>query len=274
MRNRRTRSIGTTVVAGALTFLGAIPLHAETPTPLATPATPVVAPSATITSAARPSFLASPASTGTAPSASPSPGRRASASDASADRSEPATGASTTGGVEAPVAPAVAPPRVFRTPERAGAPVFVAPDGAGAASDGGAGPAASNGGGMGAAPSAPRARSGLVVFRTTARTALEGFDIRVSYPPDMGSFGTSGRQPDCNAGTGTLVVANDPGLGDLRLLVASASPLPFPLDVFCRFTLVGGSNLDPSAFGVRVAEVTSDGKRADTSLLLVSVAVR
>jgi hypothetical protein len=122
--------------------------------------------------------------------------------------------------------------------------------------------------------SAPRAQSGLVVFRTTARTALEGFDLRVSYPPEMGSFGTSSRQPDCNAGTGTLVVANDAGTGEMRLLVASASPLPFPLDVFCRFTLVGGGSLDPSAFAVRVAEVTIDAKRADTALLLVSVAVR
>ena len=77
-----------------------------------------------------------------------------------------------------------------------------------------------------------------------------------------------------HAGTGMLVVANDHGSGGLQVLVASATALPLPLDVFCRFTLEPGAGLDAGAFTVRVAEVTSDGKRADPALLLVSVFVR
>jgi hypothetical protein len=126
---------------------------------------------------------------------------------------------------------------------------------------------------VGNRPPAPRVGSGLVVFHVTARTALEGFDLRVAYPRSLGAFGNSAKQAECTAGTGALVVANDRG-GALQVLVASATALPFPLDVFCRFTLEPGAGLDAGAFTVRVAEVTSDGKRADPALLLVSVFVR
>src|SRR5262249_24869455 len=159
-------------------------------------------------------------------------------------------------------------PRAFRTPERAAPQAFVAPDGA---DDGGAASAPSAPEpAVGARPAAPRAGSGLVVFRATARTGLEGFDIRVAYPQSMRSFRASGGGAECNAGTGMLVMANDRGRGELQVLVASASALPFPLDVFCRFTLASGAALDPSAFTVRVAEVTSDGKKANPDLLLVN----
>jgi len=262
-------------------MLAAGSVCAETPTPHRTPSTPTVASTATVAGAAQASSAVSSAAprstpTCTMPSASPTPDRRADA--ASADESADATGTTVgTGANDATAAPvataAPGPPRAFRTPERSAPQAFVARD-AGTTADGGATAPVGPGGGMGTRPSAPRAQSGLVVFRATARTALEGFDLRVSYPPDTGSFGTAAQQPDCNAGSGAYVVANDRGTGELRLLVASASPLPFPLDVFCRFTLAGGSALDPSAFAVRVAEVTNDGKRADPSLLLVSIAVR
>lgn len=173
------------------------------------------------------------------------------------------------------VATAIAPraARAFRTPERPAPPVF-APNGGGApdaaARDDGAPPA------MAPAPRAPAARSGtaLVVFRATARTAIEGFDVRVTYPRTLGQFATDGQQADCNAGTGTLVVASDRGTGEMRLLVAGAQALPLPLDVFCRFAVTGGGGLDAGQFAVRVAEVTSDAKRADPSLLIVNVVVR
>lgn len=173
-----------------------------------------------------------------------------------------------------PVATAVAPraARAFRTPERPGPPVFV-PDG-GAAD--GAAPEGRAPGAMAPAPRGPAARTGtaLVVFRATARTAIEGFDVRVSYPRTVGQFSTDGQQADCNAGTGTLVVASDRGTGEMRLLVAGAQALPLPLDVFCRFAVTGGGGVDAGQFAVRVAEVTSDGKRADLSLLIVNVVVR
>ncbi|MCC6849035.1 MAG: hypothetical protein IT294_11085 [Deltaproteobacteria bacterium] len=108
----------------------------------------------------------------------------------------------------------------------------------------------------------------------TARTALEGFDLRVGYPRAVGAFGTGARPAECQAGTGLLVAANDRGDGELRLLVASAQALPFPLDVFCRFTAEPGAGLGAGDLTVRVAEVTSDGRRGDPALLLVSVAVR
>jgi len=60
----------------------------------------------------------------------------------------------------------------------------------------------------------------------------------------------------------------------MRLLVAGAQALPLPLDVFCRFTVTGGGGVDAGQFAVRVAEVTSDAKRADSSLLIVNVVVR
>jgi hypothetical protein len=169
----------------------------------------------------------------------------------------------------------VARPRVFRTPERSAPPAFVAPDGgSGDADQTGSEPEAAPPAAAGNPGPAAGGGSGLVALRTTARTALEGFDLRVGYPPSLGSFGTSAQQPDCNAGTGFFVAASDRGTGELHLVVASAQSLPFPLDVFCRFALASGARLTASDFTVRVAEVTSDGKKADPALLLVSVAVR
>jgi hypothetical protein len=172
-----------------------------------------------------------------------------------------------------PAATAVGPraARAFRTPERPAPQVFV-PDG------GAPDPAAPEGNApapMAPAARGPAARAGtaLVVFRATARTSIEGFDVRVAYPRSAGQFATDGQQADCNAGTGTLVVASDRGTGELRLLVAGAQALPLPLDVFCRFTVTGGG-IDAGQFAVRVAEVTSDAKQADPSLLIVSVVVR
>ena len=125
-------------------------------------------------------------------------------------------------------------------------------------------------------PARPAARGGsaAVVFRVSARTVVEGFDLRVGYPRTVGSFGDSAHPAECNAGTGVLVAANDRGSGELRLIVASAQALPFPIDVFCRFATELGAGVGAADFTVRVAEVTSDGKRADPGLLLVSVVVR
>lgn len=274
----RTKRVWGIAAAIGLVLHGGLPVRAETPTAIPTPEAPTAVPSAIATSAGHASAASSPAAqtsaTRTAPSASPTPARQRAAADTSAGTGETAVGTTTTEAPEPPAATAaLGQPRVFRTPERAAPPAFVAPDAGSAGGDGGAAPAAPAGN-MGARPSAPRAQSGLVVFRMTARTALEGFELRVSYPPDMGSFGSSSQQPDCNAGTGVMVVANDRGTGEIRLEVVSLPAIPFPLDLFCRFTLAGGASLDPSAFGPRVTEVTSDGKRADPSLLLVAVAVR
>jgi hypothetical protein len=165
---------------------------------------------------------------------------------------------------------ATRPPRVFRTPDRGAPPAFRAPQAAPAP--------AIEGQAQDQVPLADsrpsRSVAGVVVFRASARTALEGFDLRVTYPRALGTFAADGEQVDCNAGTGSFVAASDRGNGELRLLVASAQALPFPLDVFCHFSLASGAALDAGVFEVRVAEVTSDGKRAHPSLLLVDVVVR
>lgn len=233
--------------------------RAASPSPLVTVPTPVASPS------------------GTAPTATTTPARPTATATArplpTAVRPTEAEPEALADPSEEVVATTVAPrPRAFRTPERAAPPVFMAPEGTG---PGAAAPdaPASDHAPMPAAPAA-RGGTGLVVFRVTARTAVEGFDLRVTYPRTLGAFATSGQQADCNAGTGTLVVAGDRGTGELRLLVASGQALPLPLDVFCRFTLTPGSGLDARSFDVRVAEVTSNAKRADSGLLIVNVVVR
>ena len=236
--------------------------RALTPSPAATAPSPAASPSATQASAIR--TPPRPTATSTARPATSATATPAAAIGPDEDASEDTRPAATA------VAPRAA--RAFRTPDRPGPPVFVPNGGTaeGAAPEGGApGP-------MAPAPRAPAARGGtaLVVFRATARTAIEGFDVRVSYPRTIGQFSTDGQQADCNAGTGTLVVASDRGSGEMRLLVAGAQALPLPLDVFCRFAVTGGGGLDASQFAVRIAEVTSGGKRADLSLLIVNVVVR
>jgi len=164
------------------------------------------------------------------------------------------------------------PPRAFRTPERAGDPAFVPPRG-NAASGATASDAEQ------AAPSAPnaagqRATSGVVIFRATARTAVEGFDVRVTYPTSVGHFTATNNQVDCTGAAGAIVTASDRGNGELRLLVASAQALTLPFDVFCPFTVAPGARLDRSGFEARVAEVTSNLKKADPGLVLIDVVVR
>ena len=235
---------------------------ALTPSPAATVPSPAASPSATA-----PTATVSPPRPTTTPTKRPVTSATATAAAVSeADPIAPEE--------PQPAATAVAPraARAFRTPERPAPPVFV-PDGGGApeapAPDDDAPPA------MAPAPRAPAARAGtaLVVLRATARTAIEGFDVRVTYPRTLGQFATDGQQADCNAGTGTLVVASDRGTGEMRLLVAAAQALPLPLDVFCRFSVTGGG-VDAGQFAARVAEVTVNGKSADTSLLIVNVVVR
>ena len=68
--------------------------------------------------------------------------------------------------------------------------------------------------------------------------------------------------------------ASDRGNGELKLVVASAQALPLPFDVFCTFTVAPGARLTASAFEARVAEVASNGKKADLGLVLVDVVVR
>ncbi len=186
-------------------LLAAEPAEAVSPT--ATPPTPspfVGAASATPTGTPRPPASA----TRTFPSASPTVGSRR--SDVGGSETAPDGTAADDGSARPAATAAVARPRVFRTPERAAPPAFVAPGGAAEEGDGMAAPDVPEPA-VGNRPPAPRAGSGLVVFHVTARTALEGFDLRVAYPRSLGAFGNSAKQAECNAGTGALVVANDHG---------------------------------------------------------------
>lgn len=262
-------------------ILLAIPLLAaigEAATPSPAPSPSATSPSATVTSAGSPT-RAAPTATAPVTTATPTPrvlsgsGPAPRAADAVAPNLPSAAAAPGAGlGAVAPAAPVQ--PRAYRTPERAAPPAFVAPqdDAASAGTDAAAGA-------VGDAPvmaprPAPRGGSAAVVFRVSARTAVEGFDLRIGYPRNAGSFVIGGQPAECNAGTGMIVAANDRGTGEMRLLVASAQALPFPIDVFCRFGTEAGASVGAADFSVRVAEVTSDGKRADTGLLLVSVVVR
>jgi hypothetical protein len=112
-----------------------------------------------------------------------------------------------------------------------------------------------------------------VVFHAIARTAIQGFDLFVIYPRDAGDFVGSGDGVDCRSTGGTLI-PNDRDDGTLRLIVASAQTLPFPLDVTCRFAVAAGAGIDARDIGVRVGEVTSNNARADPGLLSVSIEVR
>jgi hypothetical protein len=260
---RTTNTWMAALVLCTIVPLAAGAAEATSPSPLATLPTPAASPSAILGGATH--TPTRPTATVTArPVASPSASPDAVESEAGLGTDEPAA---------APAATALAPrPRAFRTPERAAPPPFVAPE-AGAPTD--EDPTEPHRDGPNAA--APGAGSGgtaLVVFRVTARTVIEGVDLRVSYPDTLGTFAVGGQSADCNAGTGTLVVANDRGTGELRVLVASAQALPLPLDVFCRFAVAGGQRPNRGAFAVRVAEVTSDAKRADTSLVIVDVVIR
>ena len=246
-------------------------------------ATPAPIPSGTSTSATRTAAVsptrAAPTATVPAASATPTPrilsggGPGPRAADAGAPNLPVAPGVPAAGGgAVAPAAPVQ--PRAYRTPERVAPPAFVAPQEAAAPSDTGTGAGA-----VGDTPvMAPRPAAGggtaAVVFRVSARTAVEGFDLRIGYPRNAGSFVRGGQPAECNAGTGMIVAANDRGTGEMRLLVASAQALPFPIDVFCRFGTEPGASVGAADFSVRVAEVTSDGKRADPGLLLVSVVAR
>ncbi|MCC6764347.1 MAG: hypothetical protein IT293_06760 [Deltaproteobacteria bacterium] len=249
------------------------PAGAAAPSPAAS-ATPLPSPPSSA-AAASPTTGATAMRPATPSAAAPSP----SPTRAVAARREPMAAPAADAAPAAPLAPAaaatavLAAPRAYRTPERTAPAPFVAPQGgapaAEDAADGGAAPSGPTTDGR-----APAHGSSVVVFRVTGRTALEGFDIRVGYPRAVGSFGTKDRPAECNAGTGLLVVANDRGDGELRLLVASAQALPFPLDVFCRFTAEPGAGIGGGDLAVRIAEVTSGGKRADPGLLLVNVGVR
>lgn len=261
------RSLQMLVVGAVLAALGGAEAADLNPLPTATApsATPVASPSPVAP-------LPSATSTRTAPSATPT-SALPHATPAGGTEGEPEGVAPENEGRELPAATAaLVRPRTYRTPERAAPPAFVAPEADGGEPDAGAAP-------MERAPMvggrpATRSSSGLVVFRFSARTGLEGFDIRVAYPTAVGSFGNASRPADCSAGSGMIVTANDRGNGELRLLVASAQALPFPLDVFCHFAVEPGGSIDAGAFGVRVAEVASNGKKADPGLLLVDIVVR
>lgn len=244
-------------------------------TPIATPIRAAAAATATV--AAQPIVDRAPES----PLASPMDRRIVAAPPASLDPTPaPVTPPPATAAVGQPGMPyagiptaqpaAPRPPRAFRTPERSGDRAFVPPQGSGAAtSSDGSDPPAS-------APNAAgqRATSGVVIFRASARTALEGFALRVSYPQSLGHFVATDHAAECTGAAGALVTANDTGKGELRLLVASAQALPFPFDVFCPFTVAPGQRLEAGAFQALVAEVVSDAKKADPALLLVEVAAR
>ncbi len=162
-------------------------------------------------------------------------------------------------------------PRAFRTATREAPPVFVAPQAGTPPSD------ASLPDDAAAAPGrmpAARSTSTTVVFRTIARTAIEGFDLLVTYPLAAGDFAGSADQVQCTTIAGALLAANDHDDGTLRLLVASAQTLPSSLNITCRFTLAPGTVLDARTIAVAVREVASGGRVADRSLLTVAVDVR
>jgi hypothetical protein len=262
---RRRPGIAALLLALAL---GADSTGATTMTPLATAANPtstgVATPAATPTVGVLITGTTSARTATPLPSARPTP---VTSSDPG-DGTEPLPPAEEAAPV--PIATSLAArPRAFRTPERAAPPAFVAPQAAMPPAEAEPRPEPP---GVGSPPS--RSTAALVVFRATARTALEGFDLRVGYPRPLGTFAGNGHQADCSAGTGAMVVASDRGDGQLRLIVASAQALPFPLDVFCRFALAPGAGIDAAAFDVRIAEVTRDAKGADPSLLIVDVVVR
>ena len=171
----------------------------------------------------------------------------------------------------APDATIAAPrPRAFRTPIRDVPPPFVAPQGAM--------PEAPDAGADAESPSdrlpAARGATVTVVFRTIARTAIEGFDLLVTYPLATGGFAGSADHVECVTASGALLAANDRDDGTMRLLVASAQTLPSPLAISCRYELAPGARLDARAIGVRVGEVSANGAAADASLLTVGVDVR
>lgn len=115
--------------------------------------------------------------------------------------------------------------------------------------------------------------SATVVFRVVARTAIEGFDLRVTYPLAAGDFAGSADHVACSA-PGVTLIPNDFDNGTLKLIVASAQALPLPLAISCRFEIAAGARLDARAIGVQVAEVVVNGASSDTSLLTVAVDVR
>jgi hypothetical protein len=258
---RRLRWFSVLAGLAALT-LSAEPSDASTATPFTVSPTPGTTHLATV-SPSGPSPAATPARN--VPTASPSQPAPIITQDLAPRAPAPVEEFGT-----APVATtAAARPRAFRTPERAAPPAFVAPQAA-------LPPAETEPSQETPLVARPPSRTtaALVVFRATARTAIQGFDLQIAYPRALGTFAANGQAADCSAGTGALVVANDRGDGQLRLVVASGQALPFPLDVFCRFELAPSTGLDPGAFHARVAEVTSDNKVADPSLLIINVVVR
>jgi hypothetical protein len=113
-----------------------------------------------------------------------------------------------------------------------------------------------------------------VTFRAVARTALEGFNLLVTYPVDAGDFVGSADQVSCSTSGSVLFVANDHDDGAMNLIVASAQALPFPIAITCRFAIAAGAAIGPGSFAVHVAEVTSDARPGDPALLTVAVDVR
>ncbi len=258
-------------MATALVLI-AVAAGAETATPNASPSASGV--TATPTPGASRALALSPTLAATSPrhGISPSPvgvptGTPVAIGDAAPQEPEPA---SRNGAVLAPAAPAA---RAFRTPERAGAPAFVAPR---AVAPEAPAADAEGGGGMPAVAPMRPARSGTrtVVFHAVARTALEGFDLFVTYPRTAGDFVGSGDQVDCTTSGSGMLIGNDRDDGTMRLIVASAQTVSFPLDITCRFAVTAGAGIDRGDIGVRVGEVTSNGARGDASLLSVGVEVR
>lgn len=163
------------------------------------------------------------------------------------------------------------PPRVFRTPVRLAPPAFVppaAPVEPEAPADVESAPARP------AAPPPARGGTATVTFRAIARTALEGFNLLVTYPVDAGEFVGSADQVSCTTAAGGLFIPNDHDDGTMNLIVANAQALPFPIAISCRFALAAGATIGSGSFAVHVAEVTSNGRTGDPSLLTVAVDVR
>jgi hypothetical protein len=170
-----------------------------------------------------------------------------------------------------PTSPPVGAVRVFRTPERAAPPAFVAPRvelPAGADDTQLDEPATQS------MPSPDRPYIATVTFRAVASTELDGFDLVIIYPRAAGDFVGSRNGVDCRKTGDATLFADDHEDGMLRLVVASNHALSFPFDVVCRFTVESNATLHARLIAVNVAEVTTGSARGDPSVLTVSVSAR
>ena len=105
----------------------------------------------------------------------------------------------------------------------------------------------------------------------TATAALQGFDVRLAYPTDIGGFSGSGENVECTtASTGTFV-KNDTDDGNLALILARPTALAFPVRITCTFEQAPGHTLGSDDLVATVREVTSNATVGNPASLRVHV---